>query len=101
MALAYVAKGAIDCFQMDHLQPWDVAAGVLIICEAGGTVIDTKGALIKWVRERKNLFFLNLKERLLHVILRYFNIFFVFISWITVTAFRIQMLQYSEEHSTL
>nr|XP_033201481.1 inositol monophosphatase 3-like isoform X1 [Bombus vancouverensis nearcticus] len=42
MALAYVAKGAIDCFQMDHLQPWDVAAGVLIICEAGGTVIDTK-----------------------------------------------------------
>lgn len=57
MALAYVAKGAIDCFQMDHLQPWDVAAGVLIICEAGGTVIDTKGALIKWIRERKNLFF--------------------------------------------
>lgn len=75
LALAYVARGAIDCFQMDHLQPWDVAAGVLIICEAGGTVIDTKGALIKWVRERKNLFFLDLKERLLHVILRYFNIF--------------------------
>ena len=42
MALAYVARGAIDCFQMDDLQPWDVAAGVLIICEAGGTVIDTK-----------------------------------------------------------
>ncbi|XP_076223067.1 inositol monophosphatase 2-like [Nomia melanderi] len=43
LALAYVAKGALDCFQMDVLQPWDVAAGVLIIREAGGTVINTKG----------------------------------------------------------
>ncbi|XP_076750203.1 uncharacterized protein LOC143423037 [Xylocopa sonorina] len=42
MALAYVAKGALDCFQMDNLRSWDVAAGVLIIREAGGTVIDTK-----------------------------------------------------------
>ncbi|XP_076245117.1 uncharacterized protein LOC143185760 [Calliopsis andreniformis] len=43
MALAYVAKGALDCLHMDNLQPWDVAAGVLIVREAGGTVIDTKG----------------------------------------------------------
>lgn len=46
MALAYVARGALDCFQMDMLQPWDIAAGVLIIREAGGTVIDTKGTII-------------------------------------------------------
>lgn len=42
LALAYVAKGALDCLQMDNLRSWDVAAGVLIIREAGGTVIDTK-----------------------------------------------------------
>lgn len=41
--MAYVAKGAIDCFQMDGLQPWDVAAGMIIVTEAGGTLIDSKG----------------------------------------------------------
>lgn len=52
LALAFVAKGALDCLYMDSLQPWDIAAAVLIIREAGGTVIDIKGTLIK-LRERK------------------------------------------------
>nr|XP_050857104.1 uncharacterized protein LOC127066894 [Vespula vulgaris] len=43
LSMAYVAKGAIDCFQMDGLQPWDVAAGMIIVTEAGGTLIDSKG----------------------------------------------------------
>lgn len=47
LALAYVARGAIDVFQMDGLKPWDVAAGNLIVTEAGGTVIDTKGKVFK------------------------------------------------------
>ncbi|XP_078040019.1 uncharacterized protein LOC144471638 [Augochlora pura] len=38
LALAYIAKGALDCFQMDVLQPWDVAAGVLLVREAGGSI---------------------------------------------------------------
>ncbi|XP_017760466.1 PREDICTED: inositol monophosphatase 2-like [Eufriesea mexicana] len=42
LALAFVARGALDCLYMDRLQPWDVAAGVLIIREAGGSVVDTK-----------------------------------------------------------
>ncbi|CAD1479279.1 unnamed protein product, partial [Heterotrigona itama] len=42
MGLAYVARGAVDCLQMDPLQSWDIAAGVLIVREAGGTVIATK-----------------------------------------------------------
>ncbi|KAK9297298.1 hypothetical protein QLX08_009011 [Tetragonisca angustula] len=42
MGLAYVARGAVDCLQMDPLKSWDVAAGVLIVREAGGTVIATK-----------------------------------------------------------
>ncbi|XP_015435719.1 PREDICTED: inositol monophosphatase 2-like [Dufourea novaeangliae] len=43
LSLAYVAKGALDCMQVDNLQPWDIAAGVLIVREAGGTILDTKG----------------------------------------------------------
>lgn len=36
--LAYVACGRFDGFWEDGLNPWDVAAGVLLIQEAGGTV---------------------------------------------------------------
>ncbi|XP_067211466.1 inositol monophosphatase 1-like isoform X2 [Linepithema humile] len=43
--MAYVARGAVDCFHMDGLKVWDVAAGTLIVREAGGTVIDTKGGV--------------------------------------------------------
>ncbi|XP_076645723.1 uncharacterized protein LOC143355098 [Halictus rubicundus] len=42
LALAFVAKGALDCFQMDILQPWDVAAGVLLVREAGGSINSIK-----------------------------------------------------------
>ncbi|XP_076632870.1 uncharacterized protein LOC143347528 [Colletes latitarsis] len=42
LSMAYIAKGALDCMQVDGLQPWDVAAGLLLIREAGGTVLDTK-----------------------------------------------------------
>nr|XP_003702627.1 PREDICTED: inositol monophosphatase 2-like [Megachile rotundata] len=42
LSLAYVAKGALDSFQMDNLKPWDIAAGILLVREAGGSVIDTK-----------------------------------------------------------
>lgn len=43
LSLCYVAMGAIEGYHSDNLMPWDVAAGVLIIQEAGGTVIDTNG----------------------------------------------------------
>jgi myo-inositol-1(or 4)-monophosphatase len=38
--LAYVACGRLDGFWEIRLQPWDVAAGVLIVREAGGRVTD-------------------------------------------------------------
>ncbi len=41
--LAYVAAGRIDGFWEMKLNPWDVAAGVLLIQEAGGRVSDLKG----------------------------------------------------------
>lgn len=42
--LAYVACGRLDLFWEFSLNPWDMAAGVLLIREAGGTVTDMHGA---------------------------------------------------------
>lgn len=42
--LAYVAVGRLDAFWHYRLNPWDVAAGVVIIEEAGGKVTDTAGS---------------------------------------------------------
>lgn len=42
--LAYVAAGRFDGFWEIALKPWDMAAGVLLIKEAGGLVSDLKGA---------------------------------------------------------
>jgi len=41
--LAYVAAGRLDGFWEFGLEPWDMAAGVLLIREAGGLVTDTDG----------------------------------------------------------
>ncbi len=40
--LAYVACGRFDGFWEEGLNPWDIAAGVLFIEEAGGSVTDYK-----------------------------------------------------------
>ena len=41
--LAYVAAGRFDGFWEVSLNPWDMAAGVLLVQEAGGTVTDFEG----------------------------------------------------------
>ena len=41
--LCYVAAGRFDGFWEQHLKPWDVAAGALIVTEAGGTVTGMDG----------------------------------------------------------
>jgi len=41
--LAYVAAGRLDGFWEFKLKPWDIAAGVLLVSEAGGTVTDFRG----------------------------------------------------------
>jgi myo-inositol-1(or 4)-monophosphatase len=43
MDLAYVAAGRLDGFWEVTLSPWDIAAGVLLIQEAGGRVTDFFG----------------------------------------------------------
>jgi myo-inositol-1(or 4)-monophosphatase len=39
--LAYVAAGRLDGYWERGLKPWDMAAGIILIREAGGTVTDT------------------------------------------------------------
>ena len=42
--LAYVACGRADGYFEAGVKPWDIAAGVLLVREAGGRVVDFKGA---------------------------------------------------------
>ncbi|UOD34448.1 inositol monophosphatase [Deferribacteraceae bacterium V6Fe1] len=41
--LCYVAQGVFDGYYEGGLKPWDVAAGVLIVNEAGGKISNIKG----------------------------------------------------------
>jgi myo-inositol-1(or 4)-monophosphatase len=41
--LCYVAAGRLDAFWEAHLQPWDSAAGALIVQGAGGQVTNYSG----------------------------------------------------------
>ncbi len=41
--LAFVAAGRFDAYWEHNLQPWDVAAGIVIVREAGGFVSDLAG----------------------------------------------------------
>jgi myo-inositol-1(or 4)-monophosphatase len=41
--LCYVAAGRFDGFWEVKLNPWDMAAGVVILREAGGAITDFKG----------------------------------------------------------
>jgi myo-inositol-1(or 4)-monophosphatase len=51
--LAYTAAGVFDGFFEMHLAPWDVAAGALLVQEAGGIVTDFSGQQ-RWL-ERGNI----------------------------------------------
>lgn len=42
--LAFLATGRLDGFWEPHLSAWDVAAGILLIREAGGRVTDFRGS---------------------------------------------------------
>jgi myo-inositol-1(or 4)-monophosphatase len=57
--LAYLAAGYIDAFWTTQLQSWDMAAGSLLIREAGGVVTDLEGGVN--FMERRNLVAANPK----------------------------------------
>jgi myo-inositol-1(or 4)-monophosphatase len=48
--LAYVASGRLDGFWAFDLKPWDIAAGLLLVQEAGGLVSDYQGGETYWER---------------------------------------------------
>jgi myo-inositol-1(or 4)-monophosphatase len=41
--LAWTAAGRFDAYWEHNIQPWDLAAGILIVREAGGAVSDLDG----------------------------------------------------------
>jgi myo-inositol-1(or 4)-monophosphatase len=45
--LAYVACGRMDAFWEFNLNPWDTAAGILLVEEAGGRVTDFQGTHVR------------------------------------------------------
>jgi myo-inositol-1(or 4)-monophosphatase len=42
--LCYVAAGRFDGFWEQHLKPWDVSAGALLVAEAGGCITGMDGS---------------------------------------------------------
>ena len=46
--LAWVAAGRFDAFWEFDLEPWDIAAGLLLVREAGGAVSDVAGRDRAW-----------------------------------------------------
>ena len=47
LSLAYVACGRQDSFYEQGLWPWDIAAGILLVQEAGGRVTDFHGRPVR------------------------------------------------------
>jgi len=45
--LAYVAAGRLEAFWEFNLNPWDTAAGILLVAEAGGRVSDFAGGAFR------------------------------------------------------
>ncbi|XP_076676534.1 uncharacterized protein LOC143373286 [Andrena cerasifolii] len=52
LTLCYVAMGAIEGYHIESIDAWDVAAGKLIIEEAGGIVLDTSGGELDLITPR-------------------------------------------------
>ena len=53
--LCYVACGRYDGFWELKLKPWDIAAGILIVTEAGGRVSDFTGAAVEGIENKRLL----------------------------------------------
>ena len=41
--LAWVAAGRLDAYWERHIKPWDMAAGIILVREAGGFITDCEG----------------------------------------------------------
>ena len=43
LELVYVATGRVDAYMSPRLSPWDIAAGIIMVEEAGGVATDMRG----------------------------------------------------------
>ena len=43
LGIAYAASGRLDAFTHMNVYPWDIAAGILLVREAGGVITDRSG----------------------------------------------------------
>lgn len=50
MALAYIAKGTFDAYHTEDLQPWDLAAGAILVKEAGGQIFNCDGTPYEFMK---------------------------------------------------
>ena len=68
---AWVAAGRGEAYFTTCSEPWDIAAGVLLVSEAGGTATDFRGN--PWREERGDFLFSNGKvhSTVLEVINKY------------------------------
>lgn len=71
--LAYTACGRFEAFYEYNLNPWDIAAGVVIVRQAGGQVVNYNGG--DEVLDSRQLLATNGKitEEMLEIIQKYFN----------------------------
>lgn len=54
--MVYLARGIADVLQSEKtFKPWDVAAGTLIIREAGGIVMDINGSIMRTTKISKQI----------------------------------------------
>ncbi len=72
--MAYVACGRFDGFYEYHLSPWDVAAGAIIVQNAGGTVSDFKGKNNYVFGKEMVAANPQVHEQILEMIVRYFGV---------------------------
>ena len=72
--LAYTAAGRFEAFYEYNLNPWDIAAGIVIVQQAGGEIRNFKGGLE--VLKTRELLATNsrITSEMLDYIARYFNI---------------------------
>lgn len=50
LSLAYVASGRVDAYNEEDIMFWDVAAGIALVCAAGGWIEIKKSSNNKWAR---------------------------------------------------
>jgi myo-inositol-1(or 4)-monophosphatase len=70
---AWVASGRAEAYVVTKINPWDIAAGILLVEEAGGRVTDFRGK--KWNLKRSDLILSNGKihDLLLSIVNRALN----------------------------